>query len=105
CAPGAMETQGCGDAGEQMRACDDTTCTWGEWGMCEVIPCTDNDMEACFTGSTAERGVGACMDGTSTCVAGVWSECMGETLAVAEICDDSVDNDCDGATDAADDDC
>ena len=52
---------------------------------------------------------GACAGGMQTCegTLGVWGECMPTNMAIAEAsaCTDGVDNDCDGATDAADSDC
>jgi hypothetical protein len=97
------------------------TCDAGQWGgdtctpgtpSAEVCDNLDNDCD----GSTDEDltrdttcGVGECAGnaGVETCTAGVWGDdtCDPFAGAVAEVCDDTLDNDCDGATDIADDDC
>ncbi len=41
----------------------------------EEIDCTDDETEACYTGSPATRGVGECQDGERTCASGEWSAC------------------------------
>lgn len=56
--------------------------------------CIDDETQQC--GST---GVGACKLGTETCSNGVWGSCTGAVGPVSEVCDDSIDNDCDGSTD------
>jgi len=62
--------------------------------------CISDDTQPCDTGL-----LGICAAGTETCIDGFWGECVQDEPAVAEICDDTLDNDCDGLTDAADDDC
>ena len=60
----------------------------------------------CYSGEPATRDVGSCQSGFSTCLSdGAWSACDGQTLPVAETCDDFSDNDCDGNADCDDDDC
>jgi len=53
----------------------------------------------CYTGQP-----GICAEGLLSCDSGVAS-CQSIQSPVAEICDDGLDNDCDGATDCADSDC
>lgn len=62
----------------------------------------------CSDGETRQCGltsVGVCEYGTETCTGGTWGSCAGAVYPSAEICDDGLDNDCDGATDGEDSDC
>ncbi len=77
--------------------------------MCTGMPgagcaCTVGDSRACYTGPVATRSVGACRDGTQSCVStgsgAAWSSsCGGEVTPVAEICGNGIDDDCDGVVD------
>jgi hypothetical protein len=84
-------------------------CKNGVFGLCEgeIMPTaetcnnldddcdslTDEDLrQACGT------DVGACVEGTSTCVAGSWSTCLDQVVPVAETCN-NLDDDCDGLVD------
>jgi cysteine-rich repeat protein len=61
---------------------------------------TDENLDlVCYSGSANTVGVGACVEGVSSCVGGTYSPCMGEIAPVREICGDGVDNDCDGEAD------
>src|SRR5262249_20528940 len=66
---------------------------------------------ACYpaTADPTTRGVGACHDGLQTCNKvgefASFGSCSGATMPVAEICNDSVDNNCDGRTDCYDPSC
>jgi len=64
--------------------------------------------QVCEEGTTQQCGtsdVGACQFGTQTCVDNNWGECVGTVEPISEVCDDQIDNDCDGKTDADDEDC
>jgi hypothetical protein len=60
----------------------------------------------CIEGETSPCGatdVGECEYGTKACGGGgIWGACVGGVYPVEEICDDDVDNDCDGMTDYED---
>lgn len=65
----------------------------------EIEKCIDGTTGPCYTGPPSTSSVGECQEGTRTCVSGVWSECMGEITPDIELCEDSLDNDCDGEID------
>jgi len=53
----------------------------------------------CKEGETRPCGVGACR-GETKCIGGVWSaECEGAASPVPEICDNNIDDDCNGLVD------
>ncbi len=68
---------------------DDSNCT-----------CTNNETKICNTGLE-----GICATGTQTCTNEAWGACVQDNQAVTEICNDNLDNDCDGDTDGDDTDC
>ena len=94
-------------------------CEAGEWAYCsapqpteEVCDGFDNDCDSftdedcvCRHGERRECGidVGVCEPGIEICDAGTWGNCQlsydPETLE--ELCNDGLDNDCDGDTDEA----
>ena len=68
--------------------------------------CNPGDFVECYSGDPATLGVGECESGFRACLSdGKWSECQGEVLPQAEICDDGIDNDCDTFIDCQDADC
>ena len=61
----------------------------------ECIPCTPDATESCSINL-----LGICSTGTKTCNEdATWSSCLQDTQATIEICNDNLDNDCDGETD------
>lgn len=58
----------------------------------------------CKDGNTKECGneVGVCRKGNQTCSNGEWGSCTGGVNAGNEICDNELDDDCDGSTDEID---
>lgn len=53
----------------------------------------------CKEGETRPCGVGACR-GVTKCIGGVWSDnCEGAASPVPEICDNNIDDDCNGIVD------
>lgn len=63
--------------------------------------CTPGETKTCATGLQ-----GACSAGTQTCnSSGAWGNCVQNTQSSAEVCSDTLDNDCDSLADCADPDC
>ena len=61
----------------------------------EEQECTPQEVRGCDTGE-----YGICSSGTQACGEdGFWGECVQAQEPVDEICDDGLDNDCDGETD------
>ena len=73
--------------------------------------CQAGQTHACYTGNPLTRGVGACKDGTQTCMVtgeqGNFGPCTGEVLPVPETghCSSTIDTNCDGKVGCADPDC
>lgn len=61
-------------------------------------PCTDGQMQACYTGPSKTLGVGICTGGTQTCVNGMYGTCTGEVTPQKEACN-GLDDDCNGLVD------
>ena len=111
------QEQSCGstDVGECVKGTK--TCLNGEWSSCsssiepvtEICDSLDNDCDgtvdegcSCTNGQEQICGstdVGECAKGVQTCITNEWSDCIGDVGPVDEICDDSLDNDCDGLVD------
>ncbi len=73
-------------------------------------PCaTAGATRACFNGPPSARHVGACKDGTQTCIGdgefSAWSACSGATLPAAESCTTSADLNCNGLVGCKDPEC
>lgn len=92
------------------------TCTEGRWGACsapaprlEECNGIDDDCDGeidegcdCIHGSTRPCGIdrGACRPGLQQCVVGQWLEaCYGAVEPVPELCNNGVDDNCDGRID------
>jgi len=71
----------------------------------EVSGCADGSTRPCYEGPDGTEGAGICSAGTETCSAGTWGTCDNQTLPTTENCTDTLDNDCDGDTDAQDSEC
>jgi|GEM_PF-3735427 len=57
----------------------------------------NGQTRACYTGPKGTKGVGLCQAGKQTCVKNQWSVCRGQVLPQKEVCDDDLDQNCDGA--------
>jgi hypothetical protein len=107
CQPPALVTAGCVPASangteSQCNGVDDDC----DGSVDEGCACSAGDVQPCFLGAPGNRGIGACADGTQTCMRGVefapyWGECMGGIRPSAEKCD-GLDNDCNGCADDLD---
>ncbi len=76
--------------------------------LADGIAYTVNGDPVCSAGQTRVCGdsdVGACQFGARPCAAGMWDMCLGAVYPIDEICDNGVDDDCDGATDGDDNQC
>jgi hypothetical protein len=101
-APSVLRPDG-GPAGE----CTFEGCGDGLDGDCDGIvdegcACIPGEESSCFRGALAQRGVGACVDGTMRCTDGLefgtWGACEGDVAPSDEVCDGArADEDCDGA--------
>ena len=60
--------------------------------------CAPNSTAACYTGPAGTLGVGACMAGTKQCDSQgtAYGACVGEITPLAETCNTTADDDCDG---------
>ncbi|MBU52173.1 MAG: hypothetical protein CL920_26060 [Deltaproteobacteria bacterium] len=61
--------------------------------LCE---CKSGTTRSCYAGLTATA---PCTTGTQNCTNGTWSGCFRQTIPKQEICNNSVDDDCDGNVD------
>jgi hypothetical protein len=79
----------CGNACAANESCSN--------GYCGCVPGTTVD---CFPYATGAPGVGLCVAGTRTCNAqGSYGACTGSIGPTTEVCDNGLDEDCDGTAD------
>jgi hypothetical protein len=66
----------------------------------DQAPCEPGASEACYSGAPGTAGMGPCVEGTRTCSAGgTWGSCDGEVVPNAEVCGNSIDDNCNGTAD------
>ncbi|MBX7192607.1 MAG: hypothetical protein K1X94_11145 [Sandaracinaceae bacterium] len=121
CFSGMISASSVGACSSGTQTCDVRAgVEWGDWGdygcMGEVGPvaerCDGSDAdcdgavdESCPCDPEATRDcrveltAGPCEAGTQVCRNGTWSTCEGAIAPVAEVCNDGIDNDCDGEVD------
>lgn len=115
CYTGPAGTDGKGLCTKGKQTCASS----GKWGPCEgsVSPTTeecnnsdddcdgsvDEDLsQPCYSGKSGTEGVGACKGGKKLCIQGKWdTKCTDEVAPTTEICNNNVDDDCDGTVDEA----
>jgi len=88
---------------DDLTDCDDPSCV--ENPSCQPpVPqpeCTADETQPCETGQ-----LGICAAGTKTCSAeGFWGECIQTNQPVDEICNNALDDNCDGNIDCGDSSC
>lgn len=69
------------------------------------LVCTPNVTEPCqYTGPQGTENVGTCKAGTRTCLpdGSGWMTCFGEVTPLYDLCDDGIDQDCNGIVDDLD---
>ncbi|MBI5531636.1 MAG: choice-of-anchor L domain-containing protein [Deltaproteobacteria bacterium] len=66
-----------------------------------VCVCPPGTTQPCYEGGPGTEGVGPCHGGTVTCIAqGTgWGLCENEVLPIIEICNNGIDDDCNGVVD------
>jgi hypothetical protein len=73
---------------------------------CAAMPqcCAPGTSRACYDGPSGTEAVGVCKGGNELCLtAGSWSgACLGEVVPSGEVCNDGLDDDCNGLTDCLD---
>lgn len=76
---------------------EDEDCSNGIMGCTGCMPGT---IVGCYSGLLGTEAVGLCKAGSATCsTEGVMGACVGEVTPIAEICDNKLDEDCDGSAD------
>ncbi|MFT5430006.1 MAG: hypothetical protein ACI9OJ_000679 [Myxococcota bacterium] len=88
-ADGTCKTAECQTDAECCTGTDDCVRNCVEF-KCVGSECIPGQSEGCFDG---------CHIGTRTCVNGLWLTCDAPPQLAAEVCDDDIDNDCNGKTD------
>ncbi len=62
--------------------------------------CESGQTRLCYTGSPVSLGKGLCRQGSASCqLNGQWGPCLSQVLPTKEVCDNLLDDDCDGVID------
>ena len=67
--------------------------------------CTPEESQGCYTSDPATIGVGECAEGSQTCndFGTAFTTCLGSVTPITEVCDNGLDDDCDGEIDEIED--
>lgn len=123
CYSGALATRGVGACTDGLRKCNAAGTAWGGC-QGDVLPatescltpvdddcdgavneiggtdcaCAPNSKASCYSGANGTQGVGVCAAGSQPCNAmgTAYGPCEGDVVPSADICTDSLDNDCNG---------
>jgi len=106
----------CGESCEGAMACVEGECGLGEcedgWSDCNgdaldgcetqgECSCTPGEVQDCYSAAPDTMGIGACSAGSRACndTGTAWGPCEGEVIPTAEVCGNTVDDNCDGVVD------
>jgi hypothetical protein len=88
---------GGGDAGSSTLQCNPTSLN-----LAGCSCATEDATQPCYPGDPKTRNVGACKDGTQTCLKkgefSQWSDCTGAVTPANEACSAGIDTNCNGKT-------
>ncbi|MCH9688520.1 MAG: choice-of-anchor L domain-containing protein [Deltaproteobacteria bacterium] len=110
---GTTDPSGPADSTGDVSCNSDSDCAGNPNGeVCDVdngvcgAPCEPDETRPCYSGPDGSDGVGACTAGVNVCNdEGRWDLwCQGEVVPAAEVCDNQLDDDCDGTVDDSDND-
>jgi hypothetical protein len=100
CAAGMCAIGACHPA---FLDCNGTLADGCEWNKFEDgdCACAPGATQTCYQGAPGTVGIGPCKAGTRTCdPSGTsWGPCVGQVMPIFEICNNNVDDDCDGIVD------
>ena len=88
----------CGNGIDDDCDGEDLSCGLGPDAGPGVLPvCTPGQKQACYSGPAGTAGKGLCKAGQQSCLAdGTWSACAGELTPKPEVCNNWIDENCDG---------
>ncbi|MCK6509515.1 hypothetical protein L6R29_06060 [Myxococcota bacterium] len=61
--------------------------------------CVTGSVKACYSGPQGTQGQGICREGLQIRQQGVWGDCLLQVLPTTEICNNNLDDDCNGKID------
>lgn len=107
CDPGVVGMAGAPEQGKAEQdlpeVCDNQLDDNGDGEVDEDCFCAAETEQTCYAGPADTLGVGICKAGIQACGKSdefrVWDECKGAVLPTRDLCDDGIDNDCNGEMD------
>ncbi len=61
--------------------------------------CVTGSVKTCYSGPQGTQGQGICREGLQICQQGVWGDCLLQVLPTTELCNNNLDDDCNGKID------